>query len=124
MRLQAIVDGIPFPTVEWYRENVLLKDNDRVKLEIDQKSGVCSLTISKSRREDMGEYECMAKNRAGEASTYCEVIVDQCSDSDSRGKRIGRNKEMKNTERTDPARGMSTDMMESDDDPHCKQLSL
>merc|ERR1712141_248660 len=45
LRLQAIVDGTPFPAVEWYRENTLLKENGRVKLEMDQRSGVCCLVI-------------------------------------------------------------------------------
>ena len=58
----------------------------------------------------------MAKNRAGEASTYCEVIVDQLSDSDGRVKRNSKTKNERQTERQDPARGMSTDMMESDDE--------
>ena len=113
LQLQAIVDGIPFPAVEWYRENVLLKESDRIHLEMDKRSGVCSLVIKLARREDMGEYECMAKNRAGEASTYCEVIVDQLSDSDGRGKRNDRAKNGRLS--LDLARGMSTDMMDSDD---------
>ena len=116
LRLQAIVDGTPFPTVEWYRENNLLKGNGRVKLEMDERSGVCSLSIKPARKEDMGEYECMAKNRAGEASTYCEVVVDQVSDSDGKTKRNSKGKSERFNERQDPARGMSTDMMESDDD--------
>jgi len=61
LRLQAIVDGTPFPTVEWYRENILLKQNDRIKLEMDERSGVCCLVIKPSKKEDIGEYECMAK---------------------------------------------------------------
>ena len=116
LRLQAIVDGTPFPTVEWYRENTLLKENGRVKLEMDQRSGVCYLVIKPARKEDMGEYECMVKNRAGEASTYCEVIVDQASDSDGKVKRSSKTKSERFNERQDPARGMSTDMMESDDE--------
>lgn len=120
LRLQAIVDGIPFPVVEWYRENVLLKENGRIKLEMDERSGVCSLAISPAKKEDMGEYECMAKNPAGEASTYCEVVIDQLSDSDGRTKRNSKTKNERYNERQDPARGMSTDMMESDDEVHSK----
>lgn len=120
--MQAIVDGIPFPLVEWYRENILLKEGGKVKLEMDERSGVCSLTIKPAKKEDMGEYECMAKNRAGEASTYCEVIIDQLSDSD--GKTMQRNGKVKNekaSERPDLARGMNTDAMESDDEVNGKR---
>ena len=83
---------------------------------MDERSGVCCLVIKPSKKEDIGEYECMAKNRAGEASTYCEVIVDQMSDSDSKMKRNIKAKSERLTERQDPARGMSTDMMESDEE--------
>ncbi len=107
-----MVDGLPFPTIQWYRENVLLKENGRTRIEIDDKSGICSLTINSSRVEDMGEYECMAKNRAGEASTYCEVTIDQVSDSDELLKSAAKSKGVrrsKETKKIDLAKGMSTD---------------
>ncbi len=72
-------------------------------MEVNRKSGICSLIIQSSRKEDMGEYECMAKNKAGEASTYCEVIIDQNSDSD------GKVKGSKYSRKTGTLKGMSTD---------------
>ncbi len=103
LQLQTVVDGTPFPSVEWYRENSLLKRNSRTQMEVDRKSGICSLIIQSSRKVDMGEYECMAKNKAGEASTYCEVIIDQNSDSD------GKVKGSKYSRKTGTLKGMSTD---------------
>ena len=87
-----------------------------IHMEMDDKSGVCCLTVKSSRKDDMGEYECMAKNKAGEASTYCEVTIDQVSESDEGSRNKDRPKHVKYGNKIDLAKGMSTDVMDSDGD--------
>ena len=118
--LEAVVSGRPFPTVQWYRENKLLRETSRVKMILDNETGGCSLEIKRSNSDDFGEYECVAKNSSGEASTYCEVTVNPIPHEKRKWKRAERVREGKERRADYGSTGkdfsteQGTDMMDSD----------
>lgn len=63
--------GIPAPTMTWYR-NAELLDTSSGYYSI-QEDG--SLLIKKVRIEDMGMFQCLASNEAGEDSVYTWLKV-------------------------------------------------
>lgn len=79
--LECNVQGMPIPSITWYKdarkiasvgadaENTDNADVDdgggRYRVEVDR-----SLVISNLRMEDMGIYQCIASNEAGESSIY------------------------------------------------------
>ncbi|CAH0692396.1 unnamed protein product [Chilo suppressalis] len=78
--LECNVHGIPLPSITWYKDarkiasvgseaandNADLYDGEgRYRVEVDR-----SLVINNLRMEDMGIYQCIANNDAGESSIY------------------------------------------------------
>ncbi|CAG9783717.1 unnamed protein product [Diatraea saccharalis] len=78
--LECNVQGIPLPSITWYKDarkiasvgaEAANNDNDvydgegRYRVEVDR-----SLVINNLRMEDMGIYQCIANNDAGESSIY------------------------------------------------------
>lgn len=65
--------GYPEPTVEWFKDGQPLRPSDAV--DIQYKSGVCTLGIAETIAEDDGEYTCKAVSREGYDSTSARLIV-------------------------------------------------
>lgn len=79
--LECNVQGIPIPSITWYKDAIKIasvgadaasSDNTdvydgegRYRVEVDR-----SLVISNLHMEDMGIYQCVASNEAGESSIY------------------------------------------------------
>ena len=74
-KLECRVHGKPEPTIEWLKDDELVKPDKRVKTYFD--SEVCKLTISDTIADDEGEYKCTATNELGQASTSTELLVNE-----------------------------------------------
>lgn len=68
-RFTCRADGIPLPTVSWYRHNTLI--GDRVSGSQTEKQ----LTFSSTNLTDRGEYTCRAINVAGMDEKVANLIV-------------------------------------------------
>ncbi|XP_076324659.1 protogenin A-like isoform X2 [Tachypleus tridentatus] len=60
IRLNCVADGIPSPSVTWYKDGKPLLTNTRIKLK-----GSRELVITQTEAVDSGIYQCMARNVAG-----------------------------------------------------------
>lgn len=69
---QCLVTGSPYPSVHWYKDEILL-EGDRYYVQEEQ-GGSHSLTIENLMQSDSGKYKCIAINRAGTAET-CAVLT-------------------------------------------------
>ncbi|XP_056395554.1 LOW QUALITY PROTEIN: hemicentin-2 [Hyla sarda] len=65
------VNGVPFPTVTWYKEERTLTEGPGITFQ----SAGQSLRFFRIRKEDSGSYTCKAVNRAGEAQRTYNVMV-------------------------------------------------
>uniref|UniRef100_A0A7E4VU92 non-specific serine/threonine protein kinase n=1 Tax=Panagrellus redivivus TaxID=6233 RepID=A0A7E4VU92_PANRE len=73
-KLICTVQGNPLPKIEWLKDGVPV-NQDRVQLNF--KSGVCSLEIFNTRVDDAGTYTCRASNDLGEDTTECALTVQR-----------------------------------------------
>eukprot|EP00079_Xenopus_tropicalis_P024320 XP_012816895.1 PREDICTED: hemicentin-1 [Xenopus tropicalis] len=72
VNLECKVKGIPFPSIQWFKENRLLSTEDPnvVMLENGQ-----VLHIKHSRLSDSGKYKCIAANTAGSQTKEIKLTV-------------------------------------------------
>ncbi|GFS02464.1 titin, partial [Elysia marginata] len=73
VKLECRVLGKPFPQVIFTKGGQPLVDGPRHRVNIDERTGRCSLVITGTRPEDEGEYICTAMNPSGEAATSCQI---------------------------------------------------
>uniref|UniRef100_A0A914KKC3 Ig-like domain-containing protein n=1 Tax=Meloidogyne incognita TaxID=6306 RepID=A0A914KKC3_MELIC len=62
------VTGYPLPDITWYKDNVLVREDDRHTFYADE-DGFFALTIDPVQTGDTGRYTCVATNEYGQAST-------------------------------------------------------
>ena len=67
--------GEPSPEIEWYRDDTLLDQDDRV--EIHQKDGVSTLTIKNVSTVDEAIYKALARNPLGITISEAELLVTE-----------------------------------------------
>ena len=65
--------GEPRPDIEWYRDDTLLDQEDRVK--IDHKDGASTLTIKNVTAIDEAVYKALARNPLGITTSEAELLV-------------------------------------------------
>lgn len=82
IRLYAQIEAYPSVGVNWYRNNVRIRSTRRVTATIDN-NGFTELIISNATLDDAGTYKCIATNAVGRAESLCNVIIEQCSNSNS-----------------------------------------
>jgi len=76
VRFDCRVRGRPLPDVTWYRDGVMLIDDQTHKILVNEQ-GIHSLMITVATVGDAGTYTCVAKNKNGEASFEVNLVVDQ-----------------------------------------------
>ncbi|XP_077089268.1 neural cell adhesion molecule 1a isoform X8 [Siphateles boraxobius] len=69
--LACYADGYPEPTVTWTRGNIVLESNEKYSLNEDGSE----LTIKDVNKLDEGDYQCIARNKAGEKSDEVALSV-------------------------------------------------
>lgn len=75
VRLTCQAVGWPSPLITWYKDNVEIEQNDRIKTFHDGQFN--TLEISKTTLSDTGIYTASAKNDSGEVSCHCNLYVDK-----------------------------------------------
>ncbi|GMS98905.1 hypothetical protein PENTCL1PPCAC_21080, partial [Pristionchus entomophagus] len=73
--MKCAVTGDPFPEIKWYRNSMLLKDSDKVKIETAA-DGTCTCTVKETTMSDEGMYRCEATNKFGSAKTQAAAHVE------------------------------------------------
>jgi hypothetical protein len=76
-QLTCKLEGYPFPTVSWYKDNKSLPASTRLITNYNLNSGIVSLKISDVLVGDQGNYTAVAENRAGKDQTSCNIQVNQ-----------------------------------------------
>lgn len=71
MTLACYADGYPEPTVTWARANIVLESDGKYSLNEDGSE----LTIKDVTKLDEGDYQCIAKNKAGERKEEVSLNV-------------------------------------------------
>lgn len=74
-KLECEVNGIPIPSVEWYKDGNLMQKTDNILIECRNKV-VNTLSFKSVSPADAGVYILKAKNDIGEIECKCEVFVD------------------------------------------------
>lgn len=74
-KLECEVNGIPVPSVEWYKDGTLLQKTDNITIECKNKV-INTLSFKSITPADAGIYTLKAKNDIGEIECKCEVSVD------------------------------------------------
>ncbi|KYN07332.1 Vascular endothelial growth factor receptor 1 [Cyphomyrmex costatus] len=69
--LQCFVEGMPKPKVVWYKDNVLLKENEQYLFKYNYQE----LNIKYLKQHDSGKYSCQAISRLGTNETYQQITV-------------------------------------------------
>lgn len=75
IKLTAKVSGNPVPDVIWQKGGKPIREGRRIKID-KSKNGVHSLRIPRAQADDGGEYTCIARNKAGEASCSAKLTVE------------------------------------------------
>ncbi|CAF3618249.1 unnamed protein product [Rotaria sordida] len=73
--LECTFSGFPKPEVTWFKDNVPIVPDQRIKVHED-KPNVHSLKISSSQIDDKATYTCKAKNRFGEVEAKMNLNVN------------------------------------------------
>ncbi|XP_067203643.1 vascular endothelial growth factor receptor 1-like isoform X3 [Linepithema humile] len=71
VKLQCFVDGMPKPTVTWYKDNILLEENDQYYFMYNHQE----LNIKYLKQNDSGKYSCQATNRLDTIKTFQEITI-------------------------------------------------
>ncbi|CAG5126016.1 unnamed protein product, partial [Candidula unifasciata] len=74
IKLECRVLGKPFPQVIFTKSGQPVLDGPRHQVTVDERTGRCTLIITRAHPDDEGEYTCTAMNPAGEVSTTGRVI--------------------------------------------------
>ncbi|XP_011871094.1 PREDICTED: vascular endothelial growth factor receptor 1 isoform X2 [Vollenhovia emeryi] len=69
--LQCFAEGMPKPTVTWYKDNMVLKENDQFFFKYDYQE----LNIKYLKQHDSGKYSCQAISRLGTNEIYQQIMV-------------------------------------------------
>lgn len=77
LKLYCRVIAVPKATIMFYKDGLSLKSTDRIKIDYDEESGDCRLTIDSAEGNDAGAYRCVATNPLGSTNTSCQVGVKE-----------------------------------------------
>ncbi|CAG7821016.1 unnamed protein product, partial [Allacma fusca] len=73
-QLSCLVKGNPLPTVEWFKDDVNIDTSSEFIITFN--NGLCILKFDEVILEDAGNYSCKATNKAGDAETKSELLVE------------------------------------------------
>lgn len=73
VKFHCQVQGEPTPDIEWYKDDQLLEQSDRVKFETNGCESF--LYVNDISQADEGEYKVLARNPVGVTTSVAELIV-------------------------------------------------
>ena len=73
VKLYCTFSADPNPEIEWFKDDVRVKESRRLKVETDNRTS--SLSINETRPADKGQYKCVARNDLGSASCSATLTV-------------------------------------------------
>lgn len=75
--LKCIIDGSPKPSIgniTWFKDGRDVNiDGNRIKMDYDPETGLCTLTINNVTADDLGDYRCLVSNTVGRNDSNCKV---------------------------------------------------
>ncbi|XP_074157516.1 myosin light chain kinase, smooth muscle isoform X2 [Sminthopsis crassicaudata] len=74
VKFRSQVSGTPKPTVEWFRDNTLLKESKGIQIYEDE-DATHYLCLQKAQMEDSGSYSCIAYNSKGRVTSRWMLTV-------------------------------------------------
>ncbi len=74
-KLEAEILAVPKPKVFWYKNGDEIVNDERVQSH-DAKGGVYQLSIKNSRKDDTGNYKCLAVNEIGKAECSAQLVIE------------------------------------------------
>uniref|UniRef100_A0A182PCJ4 Ig-like domain-containing protein n=1 Tax=Anopheles epiroticus TaxID=199890 RepID=A0A182PCJ4_9DIPT len=72
-RLSVVVSSVSKPTVNWYKDDLVVDGSDNYKLSSDESTYTYNIDILVAQLDDQGEWKCVATNEFGQAGTSCFV---------------------------------------------------
>lgn len=80
VKITAVVTGKPFPSVHFYRDKEIIKNDARHVITTNSDTGEVTLTILNTKLKDDGKYTISAQNDAGRTTASCQLIVLEFDD--------------------------------------------
>ena len=74
-KLVCRVKGKPEPKVEWFKDDVPVKESKRVQIKYDGE--MSTLLFNETEVDDEGEYKCVVRNEFGEVASTAELLVNE-----------------------------------------------
>ncbi|XP_050072186.1 uncharacterized protein LOC126560068 [Anopheles maculipalpis] len=72
-RLSVVVSSVSKPTVNWYKDDLVVEVSDNYKLSSDESTYTYNIDVVVAQLDDQGEWKCVATNEFGQAGTSCFV---------------------------------------------------
>ncbi|XP_078268902.1 myopalladin isoform X2 [Rhinoraja longicauda] len=79
--LECRIKGVPFPKIEWYREETLIEDSPDFRIlqkkprSTSESEEICTLVIAEAFAEDSGMFTCTASNKYGTMSSFAHLSI-------------------------------------------------
>ncbi|XP_067858731.1 myopalladin isoform X2 [Heptranchias perlo] len=87
--LECRMKGVPFPKMEWYREETLIEDSPDFRIlqkkprSMSDSEEICTLVIAEAFPEDSGTFTCTASNKYGTMSSTALLTVRGTEDNNA-----------------------------------------
>jgi len=76
VRFVCKVRGNPMPEITWYHNGKIVYDNPDFRTSYNKETGEVMLFIVEVFPQDTGNYECLAVNKYGKATTRAQLVVE------------------------------------------------
>jgi hypothetical protein len=73
--MQCMLKPSPDTDIQWYRNNMPIKQSTDYGMNYDRNSGLATLNVSEAHPEDSGQYTCVARSPHGEESSTGWLVV-------------------------------------------------
>ncbi|XP_069756931.1 myopalladin isoform X2 [Narcine bancroftii] len=87
--LESRIKGVPFPKIEWYREETLIEDSPEFRIlqkkprSMSDSEEICTLVIAEAFAEDSGMFTCTARNKYGTMSSTARLTIPGTEDNNA-----------------------------------------
>ncbi len=64
-KIVCVIDGLPFPEVVWFKDNVMIQNQNNLRINVNLDGISSTISINSSSTDDSGMYTCVAINDVG-----------------------------------------------------------